>query len=204
MRTPDLLAACLLTTCLAAAAEQVLFEDRFETRPDAGWRWLREDAHDWCVREGGLEIRLRPGDAHSVRNALVRPAPDRRQGPVAIEVTVTSHRVPTQQFEQAGITWYNDGQPVFKLVKELVDGQRMIIPGRASMMNASVQLRVVVTDRAWAAYYRPGSEGPFLPAGSGELPPAAQEEVSIQGYHGPPDAEHWVRFDDFRVLRLHQ
>ena len=26
-----------------------------------------------------------------------------------------------QQYEQAGITWYNDGKPVFKEVKELVD-----------------------------------------------------------------------------------
>ncbi len=24
----------------------------------------------------------------------------------------------------------------------------------------------------------------------------------MQGYHGPPDANHWVRFDDFRILKL--
>lgn len=23
-----------------------------------------------------------------------------------------------------------------------------------------------------------------------------------EGYHGPPDARHWIRFQDFRILRL--
>lgn len=110
--------------------------------------------------------------------------------------------MPIQQFEQAGITWYSDGQPVFKLVKELVDGQLMMIPGRQPMTHPSVQLRVEVTGKTWTGFYRPGGEGPFLKAGGGELPLAAAEEVSLQGYHGPADAEHWVRFDDFRVLRL--
>ena len=191
-----------LAVWCAVAAEDVLVEDRFDRRPAEGWRWLREDAHDWCVRGGALEIRLQPGDAHTVRNALVRPAPDRCQGTHAIEVTVTSHHVPIQQFEQAGITWYSNGQPVFKLVKELVDGQLMIIPGRQPMTAPSVQLRVVVTTKTWTAFYRPGGEGPFLKAGTGELPPAAKEEVSLQGYHGPSDAEQWVRFDDFRISRL--
>jgi hypothetical protein len=176
------------------------FGDSFDTRLDPGWAWLRENPAAWRLRDGALEIRLEPGAAETVRNALVRPAPDRRQGRVAIEVTVRNLTPPTQPFEQAGLTWYNDGQPVFKLVKELVDGQLMIIPGRAPMTNETVQLRLVVGPTNFVAQFRPGASGAFQTAATGPLPPAAREEISLQGYHGPPDAEHWIRFDDFRVL----
>ncbi len=46
------------------------------------------------------------------------------------------------------------------------------------------------------------AKGEFLTAATGELPAAGADEVSLQCYHGPPDAEHWIRFDDFRILKL--
>ncbi|RME92141.1 MAG: hypothetical protein D6766_10550, partial [Verrucomicrobia bacterium] len=103
---------------------------------------------------------------------------------------------------QAGITWYHDGQPVFKLVKELVDGQLMMIPGRQPMTHETVQLRLEVRGRSYVARYRPGARGPWLESARGELSPPGRDEISLQGYHGPADAEHWVRFDDFRIVRL--
>ena len=30
----------------------------------------------------------------------------------------------------------------------------------------------------------------------------AKEQVSIQCCNGPPGVEHWIRFDDFRILQL--
>jgi hypothetical protein len=78
----------------------------------------------------------------------------------------------------------------------------MIIPGRKPMEEASVRLRLIVTANSWTALYQPGAKGPFLEAKTGELPPPEKDQVSIQCYHGPPDAEHWIRFDDFRVLKL--
>ncbi|HOX57814.1 MAG TPA: hypothetical protein P5205_06315 [Candidatus Paceibacterota bacterium] len=195
---------CLLSlSALAAlAGETVLFEDRFDTKPAAGWRWLREDARDWQVRAGALEIRVRPGNAGTVRNALVRQAPDRRAGRFAIEATVSNRQPPKQQYEQAGITWYSSGKPVFKLVKELVDGQVMIIPGRKALTNDTVQLRIVVSGNSWSAQFRPDGKGEFQTAATGELPTPADDEISIQCYHGPADAEHWIRFDDFRIVKL--
>jgi hypothetical protein len=198
-----LLLLCLSVAALAAlAGETVVFEDRFESKPAEGWRWLREDASDWRMREGALEIHVRPGDAKTVRNALVRRAPDRRQGCFAIEVSVTNLQPPRQQYEQAGLTWYNNGKPVFKLVKELVDGQRMIIPGRKAMTNAAVQLRLVVSETSWSAQFRPDGRGEFQTAATGELPEPGDDEISIQCYHGPAEAEHWIRFDDFRIIKL--
>jgi hypothetical protein len=191
-----------LATLVALAGETVVFEDRFNSNPAAGWRWLREDGPDWRVREGALEICVRPGDANTVRNALVRQAPERRQGRFAIEVTVTNHQPPRQQYEQAGITWYTSGKPVFKLVKERVDGQLMIIPGRKPMTNDTVQLRLVVSGNSWRAQFRPDGKGEFQTAATGELPAPADDEISIQCYHGPSDAKHWIRFDDFRIVKL--
>lgn len=202
MKPSTVLAMSLLGIVFGQASETVLFTDTFDAPPASGWRWLREDASAWRLREGALEIRVQPGDGNTVRNALVRSAPNRRTGRLAVEVTVTNLRPPTQQFEQAGLTWYANGAPAFKLVKERVDGQLMIIPGRQPMTNQTVQLRVVVSDKAWEAQFRPDGKGEYQTAGRGELPAAATEEISIQCYHGPPEAEHWIRFDNFRILRL--
>ncbi len=197
------LALVILACGLASAADpQMVFEDRFDGKLADGWTWLREDPAAWRIREGAIEIHVQPGDASSVKNALLRKAPDRRQGKVAIDVTVTNAKKPIRQYEQAGITWYHDGKPVFKLVKELVDGQLMIIPGRKPMTNDSVQLRLVVTADSWTAQFRPGGQGEFQTAETGKLPPPGDDQVSLQCYHGPTEAEHWIRFDDFRILKL--
>ncbi|MBN1343854.1 MAG: GH32 C-terminal domain-containing protein [Phycisphaerae bacterium] len=183
-----------------AAKEQAIFEDRFDGKLGEGWTWLRENPGAWRIRDGGLEIRVQPGLAHNVRNALVRPAPDRGKGNVIVEVTVTNHTKPTQQYEQAGITWYSGGKPVFKLVKELVDGNLLIIPGRKPMASRTVQLRLIATADGFEAQYRPDAKGEFQTAATGKLPPPGDDQVSIQCYNGPASAEHWIRFDDFRIV----
>ncbi|MBL7134091.1 MAG: DUF1080 domain-containing protein [Phycisphaerae bacterium] len=185
-----------------AGKDQVVFEDRFEAKPGKGWTWLRENPKAWRIRKGALEIHVEPGVAHNVKNALVRAAPDRSKGTYAIEVTVTSNTKPTQQFEQAGITWYHNGKPIFKLVKELVRGKLLIIPGVKPMDSKSVQLRLIVTADSYTAQYRPDAKGEFLTAAKGRLPAPGKDQVSIQCYNGPPDAEHWIGFDDFRILKL--
>jgi regulation of enolase protein 1 (concanavalin A-like superfamily) len=137
-----------------------------------------------------------------VKNALVREAPDRSKGKFAIEVTVTNTVRPTRQYEQAGITWYVDGQPVFKLVKELIDEKLYIIPGRKAMPAKSVQLRLIVTADSYTAQFRPDGKGEFQTAAAGALKAPGKDQVSIQCYNGPEDAEHWICFDDFRILQL--
>ena len=109
------------------------------------------------------------GKANTVKNALVRKAPDRSQGTFAIEVTVTNTTKPTTQWEQAGITWYTGGKPVFKLVKELIDGDLYIIPGKKPMKAQTVQLRLIVTADSWTAQYRPEGKGEFQTAAAGKL-----------------------------------
>ena len=182
--------------------QAVVFEERFERNLDEGWTWLRENPQAWRIRQDALEIRVEPGVARSVKNALVRKAPDRKQGRFAVDVTVSNATRPTQQYEQAGITWYHDGKPVFKLVKELINGELYIIPGKKPMPSEKVQLRLIVTDSNFIAQFRPDGKGEFQTAATGALPPPGDDQVSIQCYNGPADAEHWIRFDDFRILKL--
>lgn len=191
-----------LTLAAQAAEPKVVFEDAFAGKLDEGWTWIREDADAWRLKDDALEIRVEPGVAQTVKNALVRPAPDRMQGTFAIDVTITNHTRPTHQYEQAGITWYNDGKPVFKLVKELIDGELFIIPGKKPMASDTVQLRLIVSSEGFIAQFRTDGKGEFQTAQTGKLPPPKDDQVSIQCYQGPGDAEHWIRFDDFRVLEL--
>ena len=78
----------------------------------------------------------------------------------------------------------------------------MIIPGRKPMTSETVQLRLIVTSGDFIAQFRPNGEGDFQTAATGTLPAPANDQVSIQCYNGPANAEHWIRFDDFRVSRL--
>jgi hypothetical protein len=50
--------------------------------------------------------------------------------------------------------------------------------------------------------YREEGQGNFQIAANGKLPPGDNEQVSIQCYNGPPNAEHWMRFDNFRIVEL--
>ena len=192
----------LLVASLRAAEPRPIFVEGFKGKLGEGWTWLRENPEAWRIKDDALEIHVEPGVANSVKNALLRAAPDRSRGKFAIEVSVTNTAPPTRQYEQAGITWYHGGRPVFKLVKELIDGKIWIIPGKKPMLTKTVRLRLIVTADRWIAQYRPEGTDEFLTAGEGKLPAPGEDQVSIQCYNGPPDAEHWIRFDDFRILQL--
>lgn len=195
----------LTLLCGAQNADELIFEDTFDTAElKEGWEWLREEPKDWRLKDGALEICVRPGDASSVRNALLRKAPDRKEGKFAIEVTITPTLPYTNQFEQAGITWYSGGKPVFKLVRELVDGKLMIIPGRKLLSKPTVQLRLIVTETDYIAQFREDENSDFITAATGKLPPPNNDQVSIQCYHGLFERDNWIRFDNFRILKLNK
>lgn len=105
-------------------------------------------------------------------------------------------------------------QPL-KIVKELVKGEPCMILGgpkvapgkqggvrRAVVPEKTARLRLVVSADEFAGLYQVDAKGPFLSLGAGPLPPADKDQVSIQCYNGAADAEHWFRFEDFRIVRL--
>jgi len=199
---PIVFALLILTEWAAADDPRVLFEDSFDKKLGDGWTWLRENPDTWRIKDGALEIRVEPGDANTVKNALLRPSPDRSKGKFAVEVTITFTSDPTKQYEQGGITWYSDEKPVFKLVHERIDGDLWIIPGRKPAAAKTVQLRLIVDQAKWTAQFRPDAKGEYETAAEGELPPPGKDVISLQCYQGPPDQEHWIRFDDFRIVEV--
>lgn len=202
-RSPWLVLIVLLVAPAAGAAEQrVLFADSFDKGLGPGWTWLREHPEHWRIRDGALEIRVVPGKADTVQNALVRTAPDRRTLRYRVEVTVTFNQTPVQQYEQGGITWYCQSKPALKLVHEQIDGSQWIIPGRKPAPHRTVRLRLTVEGDRWEAAFREEGQADFQPADAGKLPPPGEDQISLQCYDGPPEAEHWIRFDDFQIVEL--
>jgi hypothetical protein len=181
---------------------EIVFADPLKGKLGPGWHWLRENKPNWRHADKGLEIRVEPGLAPTVKNALVRSAPDRSQGKYAIEVTIEFLSSPSKQYEQAGITWYQGQKPIFKLVHEFIDAHTYIIPGKKPTNTRLMQLRLVVDKDQYIAQFRPDAQGEYQTAASGKLQPGSDEKISIQCYNGPPDAEHWIRFSDFRILKI--
>jgi len=162
----------LLSVLGLAAEEPVVFQDRFDGKLGEGWTWLRENPQAWRIADGALEIRVEPRVAGTVRNALLRKAPDRAGGKVAIDVTVTFTTPPTQQYEQAGLTWYSNGKPVFKLVHEQIDGKTYIIPGKVPAPEKTARLRLIVAKDRYTAQFQADAKGEFKTVGEGALAPA--------------------------------
>jgi hypothetical protein len=195
---------CLLLLALASLAggaePKVLFEDKFAGKLGEGWTWLKEDPRAWRFQDGALEFRVRPAQV----NVLARTVPDPADGPFALEVTLTSVPQPTHQYEQVGLFWYANGKPGPKFVKELIDGKVYVFPGKKEMTEDTVQLRLVVEGKKFTGQYRPGARGDFVTAFQGDVPAAGQGklQLALACHNGPPDAEHWIRFTNFRILKL--
>ncbi len=196
------LALSILTGTVIAGEPKVLFEDSFDKKLGDGWTWLREDKDTWRVKDGALEICVEPGKAHNVKNALLRKSPDRSKKKFAVEVTVAFTSDPTEQWEQAGITWYHANKPVFKLVHERIDGDLWIIPGKKPAPKKTVQLRLIVDGKKWTAQFREDLKAEFQTVAEGELPPPGNDMISLQCYNGPTEGKHWFQFDNFRILEL--
>jgi hypothetical protein len=181
---------------------QLLFKDSLKEPLATEWGWLRPNEAARRHSEHGLEIRVEPGKADTVKNALLRPAPDRSTGKHAIEITIELLSPPTQQYEQAGLTWYQGGKPALKLVHEFIDGKTYIIPGKKPTSTRLMQLRLIVDRDQYTAQFRPDAKGEFQTAATGKLPPGQDEKISIQCYNGPANAEHWIHFSDFKIYRM--
>jgi len=105
----------------------------------------------------------------------------------AIEVSVTNHARPTELCQQAGITWYNDGKPVFKEVKKLFDGDLYIILGLVALSARNVRLRLFVSTDPFEAQYCTERATEFQTVWISELLPPGDDCLSIQCCNGPSD-----------------
>ncbi len=195
--------------------EETVFQEKFSGKLAAGWSWVREDKKAWRLTEKGLEVQTQPGNmwgkTNDAKNLLQRDAPDASKGAVIAEVTVKNE--PTEQYEQAGMTWYYDDSNMVKLVKERVDGKVHVVMGREEndatrtiallpREGSSFQLRLRVEGRKITGFYRIDEKGEWQEVGSCDLPGAkAPAKVCLQTYNGPAKAEHWVVFSGFSIRK---
>lgn len=200
IRYATTLLVLLILASPAATEPKVVFEDKFDDKPATSWKWLKENKKTWRLKDGALELRVMRGKDNIIAHEL----PDPKSGPFAIEVTLTSVPQPTRQYEQAGFGWYSGGKQRFKYVKELIDGKIYVFPGKKEMPAATVQLRIEVRGDKFTAHFRPEAKGEYIQAFAGNVPKSddGKHHIALMCYNGPSDAEHWMRFDDFRILKL--
>ena len=197
----------------------LLFQDRFVGKLDPGWHWLREHKDAWRVSRAGLEVLIEPGNMwgpqNDARNLLIRPAPE--PGKAAIEVAATVENAPTNQYEQADLTWYLDDSNMVKIGEELVDGRLSVVMGREEndrtrtvsitpLDSTRVRLRLHVESGRITGSFQAGASRQWQEVGSCELPkspkPGETPKIALQFYQGAPGVEHWARVTDFEVTKL--
>jgi hypothetical protein len=218
---------CRATTLIllaVAAAGSAEIEREFHadfTRPlDASWKWIREDPTAWRLTNGGLEIRLLPGNmwgpANDAKNVLTRPAP--QPDPAsneAVEILATVTNRPTEQYEQVDLVWYYADSHMVKIGLEQVDGKLCIVMGREEgdrtrtisinpIEAHTVDLRLVVATNHIVGYFRAKDAVAWRSAGQCALPVVngASPRVSLQCYQGPPHIERWARITQLHIQPL--
>ena len=198
------------------SAQEVLFEDHFQSKLGQGWAWVREHREAWRVTNHGLEVLIEPGNMwgpqNNARNLLCRQAPEAMGA--EIEVCVSIENQPTNQYEQADLVWYYDDSNMVKLGQELVDGSLSVVMGREEhdqtrtiaiipLASASVRLRIFAKQNQIRGQFRAPDAKQWRDVGQCTMPapPAVKPKISLQFYQGSDKIEHWARVTEFRILR---
>lgn len=210
---PSVLSGCLLAVggTLAWAAEKPLFEEKFAGRLADGWTWIDELPGTWKVVDGALELQVVPvgeglwesGRKHP--NLLVRdPAVG---GDFAVEVQLTSQ--PTSQFEHGGLILYADGDNYVVLNKEMLGKPAIVMVAEKGAKpdarekpyeHEAVCLRLAVVGKKVTSQYRHYDSDAWQTLGELELPVPGPYKVGLLAGQPPKDADHRVRFSQFRIL----
>jgi len=195
----------LLGPTLYVAAQDVPidFEEKFEGNLKEGWTWTRETPTAKRFVENKLEILMEPFADKEAKNILLRKAPKRLASqPYAVELKFRCQKPFVKQYQQVGIFWVQNDQVVFKFVREMIDGQIYVFPGKIPVSGDEINLKVVVNGENVVAEFQPEGETGYHRAFEGKLPaPTENEQVGIQCWHGSENEECWVRFKRFRIFK---
>jgi regulation of enolase protein 1 (concanavalin A-like superfamily) len=191
----------------------VLFEEGFASELGSGWSWVREEPGAWRVEKGALVLRTLPGYLHAKRNnsknVLLRLPPEAKGSRLAVEAFLESE--PKVEFEHAGVVWYYDDDNYVALFKEVLDGkpklqmvtEKEAVPrfAVAAYGSKGVWLRLLVSGTTVTSQYRESEKDDWQTVGRSELPAAGRARVGVMTGGAPKDAERFVRFKSFRIVR---
>jgi hypothetical protein len=202
--------------------EDILFKDNFEKGLSEKWKAVGLKESDYRVRDGGLEIRVQPGKLTRETPMLKIILPFTSADSVAASVKVTVLDEFTKDREFAGIFLCDETGLEFGAKKERIDGKLVFAPGKYQFKGKTGEegdpskhevrytvenkeagpLRILVHRGNAFFQVGPSKDGKYLDF----FDSALREEEKERGFClvavGAPDGkEHWVRFEDFRVVK---
>lgn len=181
------------------------------------WTWKRPNPEAWRLRDGGLEIKIEPGNMwggkNDAKNVLLIPLSKEYQVS-GTDVQVTLANSPTKRWEQVDLVWYFRDSHMVKIGLELEHGINSVVMGREEndrtrtikivpINKDRVTVRLRVTGGQVEGYYRLNAEDKWIPVGICKEPRPANSSddahVSIQCYQGDPRNPHWARITDLNI-----
>ncbi len=192
-----------------------------ESLPE-GWVWKRENPEAWRLRDGGLEIKIEPGNMWGRRNnakniVLIPVAGGLPESGTDVQVTFANS--PTRRWEQVDLVWYYRDSHMVKIGLELEHGKNSVIMGREEndrtrtikiipIDRNEVTVRLKVTAGQVQGYYRLNPEDKWTNVGTCTEPePSESSErarVSIQCYQGDPENPHWARITGLKIDSINE
>lgn len=192
----------MLTTSLVAQEKETIFEDCFDGQLKEGWAWKRENPKGYRFVKNTLEVLMEPFADHEARNVLFRPSPNRKTGVYQIELMFDTQLPFENQYQQVGLFWMQDEKVVFKFVREMIDGNVYIFPGKIPVEGETTFLRLTVSGDNIVTEFKTKEDGEYKPAFEGKLPTYTEGEcVGIQCWHGPAKREHWIKLKRFGIFK---
>ena len=129
------------------------------------------------------------------------------KGDLDVEVFLKSK--PTSEFEHAGVILYVDGDNYIVINKEMFQKPEIVLVAEQAAKPATrqkpyeheeVYLRLLVVGKKVTGQYRHYDSDPWQTVGDLDLPVAGPYKVGVFAGRPPQDADHRVRFSQFRIL----
>lgn len=220
---PVLAILVLLCWCETSPGDDVIFADDFEAGLSSQWNVTGISRDDFRIIDGGLELRVQPGKLSDVTPMLAVAIPAQESDVLIASVEVTIPDRFTEPSELAGLFLTADGKLEFGAKKQNIDGYLLFSPGQPEFIgqpgeegdsdkytvrywpaaNVSGPLRIVV--RNDFAYFQvgPSPKGDYLSLFHSAIEKGRKQRgFALVAAGGPDKGAHWVRFDNFRIMRV--
>jgi hypothetical protein len=204
------------------SAQTVLFEDTFDRGLSDRWQPIGLDRDDYRVRDGALELRIKPDQKKQPRPMLRVELPFATSETVEASVEVTVVGEGLQRGELAGLCLTDKDGESFTVRKTNVDGFFIFAPGEVDFIGklgeegdpgkytvkywpaaaSAGAIRIIV--RGQMAYFQvgPSVDGKYMTFFHSAIREADKGlGFALIAAGGSGDGERWVRFDNFRVIR---
>jgi hypothetical protein len=214
----NLLVVLLLLATQNGFGENVLFEDAFTRGLSDKWQLVGLKETDYRVRQSGLELRVQPGKPTRNTPMLKVLLPFTSADDVVVSVKVTVLDEFTQDHEFAGVYLLGESGLEFGAKKERVDGKLVFAPGNYEFKPGEEGDPRKYKVKCTAATQEAGPLQIVVRSGNAffQVGPSADKKY-LNFFHsaildgrtgfcliaaGAPDgASHWVRFENFRVVK---